>query len=72
MSNGYIGSRIPNLGQGFTFDQLSDSPDAVEDDLSNGWPLFNERFSGSFIGGFYDIQKNTTETNFPGIDRKGL
>lgn len=71
VSNGYIGSRIPNLGQGFTFDQLSDSPDAVEDDLSNGWPLFNERFSGSFIGGFYDIQKNTTETNFPELIEKG-
>lgn len=71
VSNGYIGSRIPNLGQGFTFDQLSDSPDAVKDDLSNGWPLFNERFSGSFIGGFYDIQKNTTETNFPELIKNG-
>lgn len=71
VSNGYIGSRIPNLGQGFTYDQLSDSPDAVEDDLLNGWPLFNERFSGSFIGGFYDIQKNTTKTNFPELIEKG-
>ena len=35
VSNGYIGSRIPNLGQGFTFDQLSDSPDAVEYDDPN-------------------------------------
>lgn len=71
VSNGYIGSRIPNLGQGFTYDQLSDMPDATEDDLSNGWPLFNERFSGSFIAGFYDIQKNTTETNFPELLENG-
>lgn len=65
VSNGYIGSRIPNLGQGYTLDQLSDSPQATKDDLSNGWPLFNKRYSGAFIAGFYDIQKNTTGTNFP-------
>lgn len=65
VANGFIGSRIPNLGQGFTYDQLSDDPEAVEDDLSNGWPLFNKRYAGAFIAGFFNIQKNTTGTNFP-------
>ncbi|RLV90768.1 Cell wall acid trehalase ATC1 [Spathaspora sp. JA1] len=65
VANGYIGSRIPNLGHGFTYDQLSDSPDANSDDLLNGWPLFNPRYAGAFIAGFYNIQKNTTGTNFP-------
>lgn len=65
VANGYIGSRIPNLGQGFTYDQSSNDPEAVDDDLSNGWPLFNKRYAGAFIAGFFDIQKNTTGTNFP-------
>ncbi|EGW35233.1 uncharacterized protein SPAPADRAFT_132877 [Spathaspora passalidarum NRRL Y-27907] len=65
VANGYIGSRIPNLGHGFTYDQLSDAPDANDDDLLNGWPLFNQRYAGAFIAGFFDIQKNTSGTNFP-------
>lgn len=64
VANGYIGARIPNLGQGFAYDQLSSGPDATNDDLSNGWPLFNKRYAGAFVAGFYNIQKNTTETNF--------
>ncbi|EDK36433.2 hypothetical protein PGUG_00531 [Meyerozyma guilliermondii ATCC 6260] len=71
VSNGYIGSRIPNLGQGYTLDQQSDSSEATKDDLSNGWPLFNKRFAGAFIAGFYDIQKNTTGTNFPELLENG-
>ncbi|KAK6457578.1 vacuolar acid trehalase [Scheffersomyces xylosifermentans] len=71
VANGYIGSRIPNLGQGFTYDQISDSADATEDDLSNGWPLFNKRYAGAFIAGFFDIQKNTSGTNFPELLANG-
>nr|WOG36184.1 uncharacterized protein [Candida metapsilosis] len=71
VANGYIGSRIPNLGQGFTFDQLTDSPDSKEDDLYNGWPLFDKRFSGAFIAGFYDLQENTTGNNFPELLKNG-
>lgn len=71
VANGYIGSRIPNLGQGFTYDQLSNSLEANEDDLLNGWPLFNKRYSGAFIGGFYDLQRNTTGTNFPELLENG-
>lgn len=71
VANGYIGSRIPNIGQGFAYDQLSNSLEANEDDLSNGWPLFNKRYAGAFIAGFYDIQKNTTGTNFPELLENG-
>lgn len=65
VSNGYIGSRIPNLGQGFAYDTLSDSVDALVDDLSNGWPLFNKRYAGAFVAGFYNAQERTNGTNFP-------
>ncbi|KAI5958108.1 ATH1 [Candida theae] len=71
VANGYIGSRIPNLGQGFTYDQLTDSPDSKEDDLYNGWPLFDKRFAGAFIAGFYDLQENTTGNNFPELLKNG-
>ncbi|CAI5757310.1 unnamed protein product [Candida verbasci] len=69
VSNGYIGARIPNLGQGFTFDQLA--PGGNKEDLSSGWPLFNQRFAGAFIAGFYDAQENTTGTNFPELLENG-
>ncbi|EMG45528.1 hypothetical protein G210_4288 [Candida maltosa Xu316] len=71
VANGYIGSRIPNLGHGFTYDQLTNSSDANDDDLVNGWPLFNKRYAGAFIAGFFDIQKNTTGTNFPELLENG-
>lgn len=69
VSNGYIGSRIPNLGQGFTYDQLTS--DGSEEELNNGWPLFNKRYSGAFIAGFFNIQKNATGNNFPELIEKG-
>lgn len=71
VANGYIGSRIPNLGQGFTYDQLTNSPDSKKDDLYNGWPLFDKRFSGAYIAGFYDLQENTTGNNFPELLKNG-
>lgn len=64
VANGVIGARIPNLGFGFTYDQNSNSNSSM---LSNGWPLFNKRYSGAFVGGFYDAQQNTTGNNFPEV-----
>lgn len=72
VANGYIGSRIPVLGQGFAYDTLSVDVSASEDDLSNGWPLFNRRYAGAFAAGFFDAQKNTTETNFPWLLQYGF
>ncbi|QPG75681.1 hypothetical protein FOA43_003040 [Brettanomyces nanus] len=62
VSNGYIGSRIPNLGFGFAYDQNENSSSSS---LGNGWPLFNDRYAGAFVSGFYNAQPNTTGTNFP-------
>lgn len=67
VANGYIGSRIPRFGQGFAYDQVSDGPDASFEDLYNGWPLFNKRYAGAFVAGFYDIQNSTNGTNFPEV-----
>lgn len=79
VANGYLGSRIPNLGQGFAYDTMSDgvivevgTPDSeLPSDLLNGWPLFNRRYSGAFVAGFYNLQKNTTDTNFPWLLQDG-
>lgn len=71
VANGFIGSRIPVLGQGFAYDTLSEEDRDSEDNLSNGWPLFNKRYAGAFAAGFYNAQKNTTETNFPWLLQYG-
>ncbi|CUM67866.1 uncharacterized protein PRCAT00005575001 [Priceomyces carsonii] len=68
VANGYFGSRIPNLGQGFTYDQ---NENHTSEDLRNGWPLFNKRYSGAFISGFYDIQAKVNQTNFPELYANG-
>lgn len=71
VANGYFGARIPNLGHGFANDTLSSLPQANNEDLSNGWPLFNERYAGAFAAGFYDLQKSTNGSNFPWLNQYG-
>lgn len=71
VSNGYIGARIPNLGQGFAFDLLSNSSDSSLKDLSNGWPQFNKRFAGAFVAGFYNLQEKLSGNNFPWLEQYG-
>lgn len=68
VANGYFGSRISNLGFGFTYDQNENSSSA---ELSNGWPLFNARYAGTFLAGFYDTQNSTKGTNFPELHENG-
>ncbi len=68
VSNGYFGSRIPNLGFGFAYDQNENSSSSQ---LDAGWPLFNKRNAGAYIAGFYDAQENTTGTNFPDLLKNG-
>lgn len=62
-ANGYIGVRIPVQGQGLSFDH-----DKKE---TNGWPLFDRRFSGAYLAGFWDLQPNLTAVNFPELLKKG-
>lgn len=71
VANGYIGSRIPVLGQGFAYDTVSNDVAASEDDLRNGWPLFNKRYAGAFAAGFFDAQEDTNGTNFPWLLQYG-
>lgn len=69
VGNGYLGSRIPNVGHGFTYDTLV--PGASLEDLSNGWPLFNKRYAGAFVAGFFDLQERTNGSNFPWLLQYG-
>lgn len=70
VANGYIGSRIPNIGFGYALDTLNfytDAPGA----LNNGWPLRNHRFAGAFVSDFYCLQPKLNSTNFPELDDVG-
>lgn len=69
VANGYIGSRIPNAGQGFAYDQLQ--PGKTKELVNAGWPLFNKRYLGAFIAGFFDLQPNSTGVNFPELSQNG-
>lgn len=69
VSNGYIGARVPNLGHGFAIDSFPGNDSSSN--TVNGWPLFDHRFAGAFVAGFYDLQHNTTETNFPWLLQYG-
>lgn len=79
VANGYLGARIPNMGHGFAYDTLANgtyvddsTPFAdLPSDLLNGWPLFNRRYAGAFVAGFFNIQPNTTMTNFPWLLQDG-
>ncbi|WPK25897.1 hypothetical protein PUMCH_003233 [Australozyma saopauloensis] len=72
VANGYIGARIPNLGHGFAYDLLSNTTQSSPEDLNNGWPLFNRRYSGAFVAGFYNLQQETKGSNFPWLSQYGL
>ncbi|KAK9242481.1 glycosyl hydrolase family 65 central catalytic domain-containing protein [Lipomyces tetrasporus] len=65
VSNGYIGARLPLEGTGYVEDDNSNT------DATNGWPLFSRRFTGAYIAGFWDLQPNTTATNFPELLDRG-
>jgi trehalose/maltose hydrolase-like predicted phosphorylase len=63
VSNGYIGQRIPVEGHGYKeFTPIN----VTAMDGTNGWPLFDPRFTAAMVSGFYDQQDNTTGTNFVG------
>ena len=59
VSNGYIGQRIPVEGLGY-----KEFAPVGAADGTNGWPLFDPRFTAAMVAGFYDQQDNTTGTNF--------
>lgn len=73
VANGYIGSRIPNVGFGYALDTLNlwTPNSTVAGALDNGWPLRNQRFAGAFVADFYSLQAHLNSTNFPELDKKG-
>ncbi|SCU83630.1 LAFA_0D04720g1_1 [Lachancea sp. 'fantastica'] len=73
VANGYIGSRIPNVGFGFAPDTFNIwIPDRlVPGALNNGWPLRNRRFAGAFVSDFYALEPELNSTNFPELDKNG-
>lgn len=72
VSNGYIGTRLSTLGQGFTYDELNIHANSEDEEfLTNGWPLFNKRYTGAFVSGFYNVQERLPETNFPELYANG-
>ncbi|CCH61003.1 hypothetical protein TBLA_0D05090 [Henningerozyma blattae CBS 6284] len=73
VANGYIGSRIPNVGFGYALDTINlwAANSSVEGALNNGWPLRNHRYAGSFVSDFFSQQEKLTSTNFPELDEVG-
>ncbi|KAH3680937.1 hypothetical protein WICMUC_000080 [Wickerhamomyces mucosus] len=73
VSNGYIGARISTLGQGFSYDEINIHADISNDEqvLKNGWPLFNKRYTGAFVAGFFSLQERLPSTNFPELYDNG-
>ncbi|KAH8820869.1 glycoside hydrolase family 65 protein [Xylogone sp. PMI_703] len=69
LSNGYVGASLAAAGPFFELDVNQTDPSGIPP--SNGWPLFDDRISFTTISGFYDVQPNTTGTNFPWLLQYG-
>ncbi|KAL3424541.1 acid trehalase [Phlyctema vagabunda] len=69
LSNGYVGASLSQAGPFFEKDvNQSDSTGTIP---INGWPLFDERLSFSTISGFFNVQQNTTGSNYPWLYQYG-
>ncbi|RDW79799.1 putative ATH1 acid trehalase [Coleophoma cylindrospora] len=69
LSNGYVGASLASIGPFFERDV--NQTDANGLPPLNGWPLFDERLSFSTISGFFDVQQNTTGSNYPWLYQYG-
>lgn len=65
LANGYIGINLAALGPFFEYDQ------PVNDDVLNGWPLFDRRQAFATVGGFWAIEPELNGTNFPWLSQYG-
>ncbi|TVY48570.1 Acid trehalase [Lachnellula cervina] len=54
-----------------SFETDVNQTDAQGAQPTNGWPLFNTRISFSTISGFYDVQPNSTGSNYPWLNQYG-
>ncbi|CDR37636.1 CYFA0S01e13828g1_1 [Cyberlindnera fabianii] len=72
ISNGYIGARLSTIGQGFSYDEVNIHADnQTEEVLLNGWPLYNKRYTGAYVAGFFSLQEKLPSTNFPELYANG-
>lgn len=65
----YVGASLAAAGPFFEIDVNQTDPSGIVP--SNGWPLFDYRIAFSTISGFYDVQPNTTGTNYPWLLQYG-
>ena len=65
VANGYIGINVAALGPFFEVDE------PVNGDMVNGWPLFQRRQTFATVGGFWDSQPTTNESNYPWLYQYG-
>lgn len=59
----YVGASLAAAGPFFEIDTNGTDPSGSQP--INGWPLYSPRISFSTISGFYDVQPNTTGSNYP-------
>jgi len=67
-SDELILTSYPNVTEGFGYREVV--PTKIDGDTSegtNGWPLFDPRFTAAMIAGFYDSQPETIGTNFVSV-----
>jgi Glycosyl hydrolase family 65, N-terminal domain len=65
VANGYIGINVAALGPFFEVDE------PVDGDMVNGWPLFQRRQTFATVGGFWDSQPKTNNSNYPWLYEYG-
>ncbi|KAI9815415.1 MAG: hypothetical protein M1832_005485 [Thelocarpon impressellum] len=70
LANGYLGISLAAAGPFFEADENLTTPDGGELPI-NGWPLDNPRQTFCGIAGFWNVQANTTRTNFPWLLQYG-
>ncbi|KAF2158132.1 carbohydrate-binding module family 32 protein [Myriangium duriaei CBS 260.36] len=64
IANGYFGCGVAAAGPFFEADVNFTNPDGGILPI-NGWPLDNPRQTFCTVSGFFNLQHNTTRTNFP-------
>ncbi|GAM86756.1 hypothetical protein ANO11243_047750 [Dothideomycetidae sp. 11243] len=70
IANGYFGCGIAAAGPFFEADVNFTNPSGGDLPI-NGWPLDNPRQTFCTVSGFFNLQANTTRTNFPENLKRG-
>lgn len=65
----YTGAALSAIGPFFEVDTNTSDPSGSQP--IGGWPFYRSRFSFATISGFYDVQQNTSGTNYPWLNQYG-